>query len=408
MAKLLLLFEESFMASGPAPGPNDLIGTVRDVGDIVDPGQGPLAVEFFDYFFSDNLGTPANAFNGFIQWNVTGGSVDLVGGIGPGVFGAPPEQPAGRYVDLGGSTGDPGRFETRLAYPVVAGQTYNFTFDYRSTGGDLNSATAFVGDQQFNVSTSATSFQRFSANFTATETGAVRITFQGNEADTDNSGIGVDGILFGPVVGQGGSSTLATPASDFLTGSSSPDTISLLAGNDTYAGGGGADLIYGNQGSDLLLGNQGDDTIYGGQDADRIVGGQDADRLFGNLGTDVIYGNQGADIVYGNEAADMLFGGQGNDVLYGGQSDDTLVGGIGDDTLVGGLGADLYRFEANSGRDVIQGFNQTDGDRLNLGGQTYTLSSAQDGNAQLTLSGGGVVDLVGIQASQVSTSFFAA
>lgn len=395
------------MASGPMPGPNDLIGTVRDVGDIVDPGRGPLAVEFFDYFFSDNLGRPVNAYNGFVQWNVTGGSIDLVGGIGPGVFGAPPEQPAGRYVDLGGSTGDPGRFETRLAYPVIAGQTYNFTFDYRSTGGDLNSATAFVGDRQFSVSTDATSFQRFSATFTATETGAVRIALQGNEADTDNSGIGVDGILFGPVVGQGGSSASATPASDFLTGSNNPDTISLLAGNDTYAGGDGPDLIYGNQGSDLLFGNQGEDTIYGGQDSDRIVGGQGADWLFGNLGTEVIYGNQGADIVYGNQGADILFGGQGNDVLYGGQDADMLIGGLGDDVLAGGLGADHYRFEANSGRDIILGFSQAAGDRIDLGGQTYSLSSAQDGSALLTLSGGGVIVLAGTPVNQVSASFFA-
>ncbi len=242
-----------------------------------------------------------------------------------------------------------------------------------------------------------------------------------------------------------------TPGNDNLVGTAGADTISLMAGNDTFTGGGGADLVYGNQGDDLIYGNLDNDTLYGGQGDDRVYGGQGDDRvlgnagndmLFGNAGNDVIYGNQGADvvygnqgqdalfggqdndtlfggqdadivygnlgadIVYGNQGADILYGGQGNDVLYGGQGDDTLAGGLGDDILVGGLGADRYVFGLNSGRDLILGFDQ--GDRIALGGQTYTVSSAQNGDALLTLSGGGVVDLVGIRADQVNTSYFAA
>jgi hypothetical protein len=53
---------------------------------------------------------------------------------------------------------------------------------------------------------------------------------------------------------------------------------------------------------------------------------------------------------------------------------------------------------ASSVRDLILGFNQADGDRINLGGQTYTVSSAQNGDALLNLTGGGVVDLAGIRA----------
>ncbi|MES2753339.1 MAG: PEPxxWA-CTERM sorting domain-containing protein, partial [Pseudomonadota bacterium] len=138
------------------------------------------------------------------QWDVTGGSVDLVGGNIPGVLGAPPDMPDGRYVDLGGSTGNPGRFETRLAYPVTAGTSYNLTFDYRSTGGDLNAAQAFVGDQVFSVSRADPTFTRFSQDFIfsdqfiASSGGMARIAFQGAEGDLDGSGIGIDGVLFGP------------------------------------------------------------------------------------------------------------------------------------------------------------------------------------------------------------------
>lgn len=178
----------------PAPG------TPSDPG--LDPAdlQGPSAITFFDYFFSDNLGVPAGDFRGFIQWTVTGGSVDLVGGIGPGVFGAPPNQPNGRYVDLGGSTGDPGFFETIAAFPVLPGQTFNLTFDYRSTGGDVNTATASVGSNAFTVTSGETFFQRFSQDFGIDAIDLVRVAFQGLESDTDNSGIGIDGVLFGPAL----------------------------------------------------------------------------------------------------------------------------------------------------------------------------------------------------------------
>ncbi len=206
-------------------------------------------------------------------------------------------------------------------------------------------------------------------------------------------------------------------SADSLVGGSFGDSLFGAAGNDTLVGLGGSDLIYGNQGDDLIYGNQDADTLYGGQGDDRAFGGQGNDVLygnlgndvlFGNLGADIVYGNQGNDIVYGNQGADVLFGGQGNDVLYGGQDADTLVGGVGDDTLVGGLGADLYRFDPNSGRDLIVGFDQADGDRIALGGQTYTVSSGQSGDALLTLSGGGVMDLGGIRPDQVNASYFAA
>ncbi len=191
----------------------------------LDPADltGPSAIVFFDYFFSDNLGFPADNLNAFIQWNVTGGSVDLVGGVGPGVFGAPPNQPLGRYVDLGGSTGNPGRFETRLAYPVNPG-TFNLSFDYRSTGGDLNTATGSVTGllgttyASYTVSSDLTTFRRFSGNFAIDAIDLVRIAFQGLESDTDNSGIGIDGVLFGPVlpVGPGGTGATMGGAFGFL------------------------------------------------------------------------------------------------------------------------------------------------------------------------------------------------
>lgn len=191
---------------GGFPGAGGGSGGTSNPG--LDPGDlsGPSLITFFDFFIFDNAGIPQDDFDLFFQWEVTGGSVDLVGGVGPGVIGAPPNQPNGRFVDLGGSTGDPGRFETRLAQMVTPG-TFNLSFDYRSTGGDPNSATASVGRfLTTTVASDQTTFRRFSGNFAVDAIDMVRIAFQGLESDTDDSGIGIDGVLFGPVlpIGPGG------------------------------------------------------------------------------------------------------------------------------------------------------------------------------------------------------------
>ncbi|GJE61123.1 hypothetical protein MPOCJGCO_3244 [Methylobacterium trifolii] len=209
-----------------------------------------------------------------------------------------------------------------------------------------------------------------------------------------------------------------TPGDDNLTGTDGPDSISLLAGNDTYSGGlandtvfgnEGDDLIQGNQGDDLLLGNQGNDTLYGGQGADTLYGGQNEDVLLGNLGNDIVLGNMGADTLFGGQGSDTLFGGQGNDVVYGDLGDDVLYGDLGDDVLTGGSGADRYVFNPASGHDVILGFAQGEGDRIDLRGQSYSFGTAADGSgsALLVLSGGGTIELAGITQGQVNASFFA-
>ncbi len=189
---------------------------------------------------------------------------------------------------------------------------------------------------------------------------------------------------------------IATARADAVTLGSRSDTFTALAGNDTVTGGDGADVIYGNQGSDVLYGNLGADRLFGGLDNDSLFGGQDAD---------MVYGNQGADAVYGNFGNDTLFGGQGDDTLYGGQGDDVLNGNLGNDVLYGNLGADRFVFGANSGADLIMGFNQSQGDRLVLSGQSYVLGQARDGDALLTLSGGGTVELDGVSAAQFGAGF---
>lgn len=150
----------------------------------------PAAPIFFDFFLFDNAGQPANDFNGFIQWNVTGGTVDLLGGRIPGAT----DQTNGRFVDLDG--GDSGRFASRLAIPFVGGQTYNLSFSYKSTDGQSNTAAVAIGSQRFTVSTSSTTLQRFSRNFRFATTTTANLVFQ--DLGNDDNGLGIDDITVSP------------------------------------------------------------------------------------------------------------------------------------------------------------------------------------------------------------------
>ncbi len=151
--------------------------------------QNPEPPIFFDGFLLDNAGQPADNYNGFFLWNVTDGSVDLIGGATPGV-----DDPAagGRYVDLGGSTNDPGVFATKLALPFVAGVTYNLSFNYNSVDGQTHTATATIGAQVFNITASSTTFQRFSQNFTFSSATMANLVFQ--DLGSGNSGVGIDTV----------------------------------------------------------------------------------------------------------------------------------------------------------------------------------------------------------------------
>ena len=184
------------------------------------------ASEFFDAFFSDNAGQPTQNFKGFIQWNVTdpanatNSSVDFVGGNVLGSF----FYPTGRFVDLGGSTGQPAIFSTKLPIALVLGTSYTLTYRIASTeavlalggpgantlitptpDGPLDTARVTVGGNTFTLSTSSNQFQTFTLDFVATAaTDVLALQDLGFVDPTtgvtryDNSGVGLDLIAVTP------------------------------------------------------------------------------------------------------------------------------------------------------------------------------------------------------------------
>jgi Ca2+-binding RTX toxin-like protein len=131
-----------------------------------------------------------------------------------------------------------------------------------------------------------------------------------------------------------------------------------------------------------------------------IVGGNDssdaADQIFAGSASDIIFGNGGNDTISAGNGANTVFGGFGNDSILTGTGADTIWGNEGNDSMTGGAGADRYVFLTGSGDDQINGFAFSEGDRLDLQGQTFTQGTAGDGSVRLTLSGGGTIALVGV------------
>lgn len=152
---------------------------------------------FFDDFFSDNLGQPATTFDGFIQWDVSGGTVDFVGGD---VLGAQGGRPFGRFVQLGGSSGDPGRFATRSDIVFLPGVTYTLSFAYLSSDATSHTATATLGDKTFTVSTSdPRQYSVFREDFTFDGLVPTSVPLAFQDLGDGQGGIGIDFVFVRPL-----------------------------------------------------------------------------------------------------------------------------------------------------------------------------------------------------------------
>ena len=150
--------------------------------------------------------------------------------------------------------------------------------------------------------------------------------------------------------------------------------------------------------------------VTGIADGVSTSGANGNDFILGAGGEDRLFGDNGNDRLFGLDGHDRLDGGRGDDVLDGGIGIDLLIGGKGNDSLVGGAGADTFRFDAQSGNDVILDFDIAR-DTLSFAADTgIRTSRAIDANRDgitdllLGLNGGGSVTLYGV-ASLADVTF---
>lgn len=226
-------------------------------------------------------------------------------------------------------------------------------------------------------------------------------------------------------------------------------------GDDLLSGAAGSDLLHGGGGRDLLLGSDGDDRLDGGAGGDRLDGGDGSDTLdysssTGGVVIDLYQGmaqggdaegdsfssienvigsdhddrvildqndnladlGKRADVAHGSYGDDRLSGGDGNDTLHGDQGRDVLIGGAGDDGLTGGEGADLFVFDALSGRDTIADFDTGPGaeqDRLDVSAFGWTSYDEMLGAGTVFVeTAGGTLILFGSSDARVTLDQVAA
>jgi Ca2+-binding RTX toxin-like protein len=182
--------------------------------------------------------------------------------------------------------------------------------------------------------------------------------------------------------------------------------------------------IVGFRGNDILTGGSGDDVIYGFEDDDIINGGAGFDQLIGGDGNDTIRGGGGPDVLYFTdwlygEAGDDTLYGSGNGVLVGGFDNDTIFAGAGDlvigsegDDAITSSGAMLMRLDVlNSGNDTVSSYVDNS-DKIwfhfttGITGMDALTISDSAGNAVIAFGDNSTITLVGINASQLTTTDF--
>lgn len=288
------------------------------------------------------------------------------------------------------------------------------------------------------------------------EAGDVIIEAPGGGTDTVRTTLGAftlgaefENLTF---IGTGATAGTGNELANRMIAGTGAANLSGLGGNDTLEGGIGSDVLNGGEGSDSLTGGlAGNDTLDGGTGADVMNGGGGNDTYYVDNAGDVITGevvsifginfNNGNDSVIttlssytlgtlienltfagtgnftgtGNAAANVMVGGAGADTLSGAGGTDTIDGGAGDDRLTGGGEADLFRFGANFGNDVITDFVAagTGQDRIDVRGLGLTVADfgtaitvADSGAGAVISMAGGTVTLTGITAANITTTDF--
>lgn len=96
-------------------------------------------------------------------------------------------------------------------------------------------------------------------------------------------------------------------------------------------------------------------------------------------------------------------------ILNGGAGNDLLQGGSGNDQLSGGTGADRFVFATGAfGDDRVLDFSAADGDRLDLGGQQYTVAEGPNDTVLTVQDGSGASTITLVGVAHFEASFIAA
>ncbi len=150
-----------------------------------------------------NAETPQLNKTDFANFNVSNGSVDVIGFSG-----------MGKVVDIDGSSGNAGRLESKSLFTLTAGNTYELSFALFPNGTN-NSITVMLGTAYNETFTSAQLIALGGNNFTAItrtitvlSTTSARLSFE-DILGMDNVGILLDNVS---LIGRDGTTPTPPPS----------------------------------------------------------------------------------------------------------------------------------------------------------------------------------------------------
>ena len=159
-------------------------------------GNAGATVLFTDNFNAENGGTGVLNYYGLSQWNVTSGSVDLIGNShGSNFYDFYPGN--GLYLDMDGSTYHAGTIQTKTSFNFLPG-TYTLTFDLGGNhlGAPTDSMLLTVGlgslfSKNYSLASGAP-YALVTETFTVNTAATGSLIF--NHAGVDNMGMILDNV----------------------------------------------------------------------------------------------------------------------------------------------------------------------------------------------------------------------
>jgi hypothetical protein len=160
---------------------------------------GAQTIPFADNFNSENGGVGQLNYTGFANWTVVDGTVDLIGeGTSWDFF---PGQGYGLYIDMDGSTNNPGQMLSSSTFDLQPG-TYTLSFDLagnqRQALDDQVTVQLAMGsllNKTYTLLNSAP-FTTFTETFTISSATTASLSFEGT--GNDNIGMLLDNVSLVP------------------------------------------------------------------------------------------------------------------------------------------------------------------------------------------------------------------
>jgi hypothetical protein len=360
-------------------------GTAKTEASIfsLDPSVAISTTLLTDNFNSDSLGLSLTQLS---KWNVTRGTVDVIGAGGP--YDIIPGN--GRYLDLDGNSNGAGKLESKEKFSFNSGDSITLNFSLSgSSRGDKNSVTLSLGNAFNEVFTldSSAPLTKYTRTFIATSAiNNVNLVF--DHAGNDNVGLLLDEVQI--IKTPQSTLTRIAQVDRAAIPAGQTDTAPTDVGNWETSGILDVSTLFGNKPGELFIFDVQAHSVRGGSiiSASNVDGNGDGTKtdnenlVEGGQLSFLIAPNakliQSSTVVSGSTTqADKLEAGLTagfdgtNDVVFAGSGNDTI------DSAIAGALAINNRIDAGSGNDIIF---IADADRAfgSAGNDEFEASDAKD------------------------------